>query len=57
LKASIDVVKKKVRDLSPDVQRIMLETATVDRIKSEVDYANQFLLRSFKLSLNMEDAD
>ena len=57
MKASIDVVKKKVRDLSPDVQRIMLETATVDRIKSEVDYANHFLLRSFKLSLNMEDAD
>jgi hypothetical protein len=38
---------KKQRRLNPGVSKI----------RGEIDYANAFLLRSFRLSLRMEDAD
>jgi hypothetical protein len=42
------------RRLNPDAQQLILEKAVVNRIRGEVDYANAFLLRSFRLSLHME---
>jgi hypothetical protein len=32
-----------------------LENATVNRIKGEIDYANAFIFRSFRLRLSMEE--
>jgi hypothetical protein len=48
--------KKKDR-LDPHARQLILENSTVNRIKGEIDYANAFLLRSFKLSLQMEMVD
>jgi hypothetical protein len=42
--------------LNPGAQRVILENAVVNRIRGEIDYANAFLLRSFRLSLEMEAA-
>jgi hypothetical protein len=41
--------------LDLDAQRLILENAIVNRIRGEIDYANAFLLRSFRLSLHMEE--
>ena len=41
--------------LNPGAQWLLLEDQTVNRIKRDVDYANAFLLRSFRLSLQMEE--
>jgi hypothetical protein len=41
--------------LNPNAQRLILENAAVNRIKGDIDYANAFLLRSFRLSLRMEE--
>jgi hypothetical protein len=43
------------RKLNPSAQRLILENAIVNRIKGDVDYANAFLLRSFRISLHMEE--
>lgn len=49
--------KKKKQPLNPDAQRLILELTTVNRIQNQVDYANAFDLRSFKLYLKMESED
>jgi hypothetical protein len=46
---------RKSKKLSPAAQQLILECAAVDKIKTQVDYANSFLLRSFRLSLQMEE--
>jgi hypothetical protein len=50
----VTTTKKPKRRLNPDAQRIILENATVNRIRGDIDYANALLLRSFRLSLRME---
>lgn len=44
----------KQKKLNRNAQWLILENETVNRIKCEVHYANAFLLRSFKLLLQME---
>jgi hypothetical protein len=41
--------------LNPRAQQVLLENATVNRIKGEIDYANAFIFRSFRLRLSMEE--
>jgi hypothetical protein len=41
--------------LNPGAQWLILEKETVNRIRGRIDYANAFLLRSFRLSLHMEE--
>ncbi|MFL6401689.1 MAG: hypothetical protein ACJ71K_12105 [Nitrososphaeraceae archaeon] len=53
--AAHTTAKKPKSRLSPDAQRLILENATVNRIKGDVDYANAFLLRSLRLRLQMEE--
>jgi hypothetical protein len=45
---------KPKRRLNPGAQWLILEKDTVNRIRGQIDYANAFLLRSFRLSLQME---
>jgi hypothetical protein len=47
--------KKPKSKLNPDAQWLILEKDTVNRIRGQIDYANAFLLRSFRLSLRMEE--
>jgi hypothetical protein len=47
--------KKPKSRLNPGAQRLILERATVNRIQGDIDYVNAFLLRSFRLSLRMEE--
>jgi hypothetical protein len=55
--ADLNKEKQKQRRLNPGAQRIIMENSTVNKIRGEIDYANAFLLRSFRLSLRMEDAE
>jgi hypothetical protein len=49
------ITNKPKSRLIPDAQRLILEKDTVNKIKDDVDYANAFFLRSFRLSLQMEE--
>jgi hypothetical protein len=49
--------KRPKRKLNPDAQWLILEKDTVNKIKDQIDYANAFLLRSFRLSLKMEEEE
>lgn len=46
--------RKDKRRLSPDAQQLILEQSVANRIKSDVDYANHFILRSFRLTITQE---
>jgi hypothetical protein len=52
----IDALNRAKR-LNPRAQRLILENSIVNKIRGEIDYANAFLLQSFRLSLHMEDAE
>jgi hypothetical protein len=54
--AATTTKRQKIR-LNPNAQKLILENATVNKIKGEIDHANAFLLRSFRLLLQMEIED
>lgn len=50
-------INKKQKKLDRNTQQLILENATVNRIKGEVDHVNGFILRSFRLRLEIEEQD
>jgi hypothetical protein len=48
------VNKNNKERLNPEAQQVIRENAIVNRIQNEVDHANAFDLRNFRLRLEME---
>jgi hypothetical protein len=57
-KIGVPIGDKKVgsyQGVRPEVQTIIEETAMTDKLQKSVDYANEFVLRNFKLYLVIEE--